>query len=161
MKKKIVSLLIGAFLLLAASPPTYIEEPKDSFVLFSWRLYSSTSTVLHLKSEQKIRSLPKSTAVYGNWRWAKASEYGGSDGFYYGHLACGGVYLPSKFGVAHKTLPCGTRVQFQYGHYTITVPVIDRGPYCCGRSFDFTVRAARALHLPGIGTVRWRIVKGK
>lgn len=105
---------------------------------------------------------PKPTAAPIQWYTAYASEYGGETrgiNFYYHHFACGGIYFPSVLGVAHKTLPCGTKVAFKYGNRYLTLKVIDRGPYCCGRSFDFTVRAARLLHFPGIGKVKWRIVK--
>ena len=36
------------------------------------------------------------------------------------------------------TLPCGTMVTLRYGGRTITVPVIDRGPYVAGRDYDLT-----------------------
>jgi rare lipoprotein A len=32
-------------------------------------------------------------------------------------------------GVAHKTLPCGTRVTLRKGHRIVRVRVVDRGPY--------------------------------
>ena len=32
-------------------------------------------------------------------------------------------------GVANRTLPCGTLVQVSYRGHTVTVPVLDRGPY--------------------------------
>ena len=32
-------------------------------------------------------------------------------------------------GVAHKTLPCGTKVEVSYAGRSIVVPVVDRGPY--------------------------------
>lgn len=102
-----------------------------------------------------------------NWYTAKVSEYGGTDGFYYNHFACGGIYFPSVIGTAtvarvpgtNKLIPCGTKIQFLYHGRSIITRVVDRGPYCCGRTFDLTIKAARAIKLPGIGTVQWRIVK--
>ena len=41
-------------------------------------------------------------------------------------------------GVAHKTLPCGTRVAFRYNGVTVITQVIDRGPYVSGRQWDMT-----------------------
>ena len=44
------------------------------------------------------------------YRTASASWYGQ----YGGPLACGGRLAPSRLGVAHKTLPCGTKVTFRH-----------------------------------------------
>ncbi len=69
--------------------------------------------------------------------------------------ACGIRFRPGTLGVAHKTLPCGTRVTFSYHGTTIVLPVIDRGPYVAGREWDLTIAAARAIGLDaaGVGTV--------
>jgi hypothetical protein len=40
----------------------------------------------------------------------------------------GQKYTKTIVGVAHRTLPCGTKVQFRYNGTVLTVPVIDRGP---------------------------------
>jgi peptidoglycan lytic transglycosylase len=75
-----------------------------------------------------------------------------------GRLACGGRLRGDRLGVAHKTLPCGTRVTLQYGGEGLTVPVIDRGPFVAGRDFDLTVATARRLDFTGVHTIRWRLV---
>jgi rare lipoprotein A (peptidoglycan hydrolase) len=72
-------------------------------------------------------------------------------------IACGGVLHVPQLGVANKTLPCGTKVIFVYGHRAIRVPVIDRGPYIAGRKWDLTGATAEALHFPGLGPIYWRI----
>jgi rare lipoprotein A len=59
--------------------------------------------------------------------------------------ACGVPLTPSTLGVAHRTLPCGTPVSFYYKGHTIVVPVIDRGPFVKGRSWDLTEAAHTAL----------------
>jgi len=59
--------------------------------------------------------------------------------------ACGIPLSPWTLGVAHRTLPCGTPVTFYYKGRTITVPVIDRGPFVKGRSWDLTKAAHTAL----------------
>ena len=43
-------------------------------------------------------------------------------------------------GVAHRTLPCGTKVTFKNpaNGRTVTAPVVDRGPYISGRQWDLT-----------------------
>jgi rare lipoprotein A (peptidoglycan hydrolase) len=48
-------------------------------------------------------------------------------------------------GVAHRRLPCGTQVAISYEGASITVPVVDRGPFKRGRRWDLTSAAAAAL----------------
>ncbi|HEX5616811.1 MAG TPA: septal ring lytic transglycosylase RlpA family protein [Solirubrobacteraceae bacterium] len=85
------------------------------------------------------------------YRRAYASWYG--PGLYGNHLGCGGTLTPRKLGVAHKTLPCGTKLTLRHGGRSVTVRVIDRGPYVAGREFDLTERTARRLHFRGHGTI--------
>src|SRR4029079_5260761 len=73
-------------------------------------------------------------------RRVRASWYG--PGSYGARTACGQRLTPSPLRVAHKTLPCGTEIQLVYGGRSITVPVIDRGPYANGASFDLTKATA-------------------
>ncbi|HEX2701869.1 MAG TPA: septal ring lytic transglycosylase RlpA family protein [Solirubrobacteraceae bacterium] len=64
----------------------------------------------------------------------------------YGHrTACGEMLTRHILGVAHRSLPCGTPVTLYYGSESITVPVIDRGPYANGAIFDLTSATAQAL----------------
>jgi rare lipoprotein A (peptidoglycan hydrolase) len=72
-------------------------------------------------------------------------------------VACGGILHVSELGVANKTLPCGTEVIFVYNGRAIRVPVIDRGPYIAGRTWDLTGATAEALHFPGLGSIQWRL----
>lgn len=80
-----------------------------------------------------------------------ASYYG--PGLYGGALACGGSLSPSTRGVAHKTLPCGSKVTLRYGKRTVTTRVVDRGPYVAGREFDLTAATRNDLGFGDIGTV--------
>ncbi len=79
---------------------------------------------------------------------AGASWYGGG-----GSLACGGRLSSNTLGVANKTLPCGTIVTLHYGGRTLSVPVIDRGPYVAGREFDLTEATKRELGFGDTGSV--------
>jgi rare lipoprotein A (peptidoglycan hydrolase) len=72
-------------------------------------------------------------------------------------LACGGVLGRDQLGVAHKTAPCGTLVTFNYAGRSLTVPVIDRGPYIVGREWDLTGATAAALAFPGLGQIQWSV----
>jgi hypothetical protein len=82
------------------------------------------------------------------FRMAGASWYGGGGG-----LACGGQLTSSTLGVANKTLPCGTLVTLRYGAHSVSVPVVDRGPYVEGREFDLTEATKAALGFGDTGEV--------
>ena len=74
-------------------------------------------------------------------------------------LACGGVLGRQQLGVAHKTAPCGTLITFTYAGRSLTVPVIDRGPYVVGREWDLTGATAAALGFPGLGRIEWALAR--
>ena len=80
------------------------------------------------------------------YRAAVASWYGGG-----GATACGGS--ATGMGVAHRTLPCGTKVKMRHGNNTVTVTVIDRGPFISGREWDLTAEAKNALGCSDLCTV--------
>jgi rare lipoprotein A len=78
-------------------------------------------------------------------------------GFYGHRTACGQRLSHRLLGVANRTLPCGTKVALLYRGRTITVPVVDRGPFGTGASFDLTAATAQALGVTTtsrIGAVR-------
>lgn len=86
-----------------------------------------------------------------SYRQAGASYYG--PGLYGNGVACGGTLMPGTLGVANKTLPCGTMVKLRYHGHSVTVPVIDRGPYVAGRDFDLTEATKAKLGFPSTGVV--------
>lgn len=96
---------------------------------------------------------PAPAAAYGSATVVTASWYG--PGFYGNGTACGQVYSSTIQGVAHKTLPCGTAVTLRYGGTTVTVPVIDRGPYVAGREFDLSAATRAALGCPDLCRLEW------
>ena len=55
--------------------------------------------------------------------------------------------------MAHKTLPCGSKLTLRKGSRTVRVRVIDRGPYVGGREFDLTEATAQRLRFHGHGAV--------
>jgi len=77
------------------------------------------------------------------YRPVVATIFGAGD--YGGTTACGETLTPQLLGVAHLKLPCGTPVDITYASHTITVPVVDRGPYVGGVSYDLTTATATAL----------------
>jgi hypothetical protein len=93
-----------------------------------------------------------------------ASWYG--PGFYENRLPCWPwlkannlpiQFLPDTWGVAHKSLPCGTMVTLTHGTRTVTVPVVDRGPYIAGREFDLSPRVKAELGCSDLCTVVMQI----
>lgn len=95
--------------------------------------------------------------VLNPWRYDRyASFYG--PGFYGKRTACGLAYTEAIMGVAHRSLPCGTLVTFRNpsSGRTITVPVIDRGPYVAGRTWDLSGAACVALGHCYTGPIYWK-----
>jgi hypothetical protein len=82
---------------------------------------------------------PSVSTYYGSGSWGSTT-------------ACGVILRQNTLGVAHRTLPCGTRVAFYWHGRTIVVPVIDRGPYGAA-DWDLTESAARALGFMEAGRV--------
>lgn len=90
----------------------------------------------------------RSTARLGQmtvYRQAGASWY--SDG---GNTACG---FHAYYGVANRTLPCGTKVALRYNGRSVTAIVDDRGPYVGGRDWDLNQNTAATLGFGGVGTI--------
>ena len=81
------------------------------------------------------------------YRHALASWYG--PGLYGNRLGCGGRLGTSQLGVAHKSLPCGTKVTLRHRGRVVRVPVIDRGPYVGAREYDLTAATARRAEVQG------------
>lgn len=87
-----------------------------------------------------------------------ASWYG--PGFYGNRTACGHTYTPEVLGVAHRTLRCGTRIALTSPRgITLTVAVIDRGPYVAGRSLDLSNATRTALECSDLCRVHMRVME--
>ena len=85
-------------------------------------------------------STVKRVTVY---RTVTSTWYG--PGFYGNRTACGQRLTTTILGVAHRTLPCGTRVALRANGRSLVVPVIDRGPYARGVTYDLTRATAERL----------------
>ena len=79
----------------------------------------------------------------------RATWYG--PGFYGNRTACGQRLGYNTLGVAHRRLPCGTEVSLLYGGRTVTVKVIDRGPYSHA-NWDLTSETAERLGFKSQGS---------
>jgi rare lipoprotein A (peptidoglycan hydrolase) len=71
-----------------------------------------------------------------------ATWYG--PGLYGNTTACGQTYTQRIRGVAHRTLPCGTRLTLTRRGRVVRVRVIDRGPFSHA-TFDLSARTAMDL----------------
>jgi rare lipoprotein A (peptidoglycan hydrolase) len=91
------------------------------------------------------------------WRWdGNVSWYGPT---FYGHrTACGVAMTRSLLGIAHRSLPCGTLITVRNpaNGRSLTVPVVDRGPYVYGRQWDLTGGACLALGHCYTGAFEWK-----
>lgn len=87
----------------------------------------------------------------GNISW-----YG--PGFYGNRTACGYAMTRELIGVAHRTLPCGTKVTFKNpaNGRVVTARVVDRGPYVSGRQWDMTAGLCLALNHCYTGSISWK-----
>ena len=103
------------------------------------------------RHDRRLRGTASRPRRLTSFRRAGASYYG--PGLYGNGVACGGILMPGTLGVANKTLPCGTKVKLRYRGHSLTVPVIDRGPYVAGRDYDLTEATKERLGFPGVGTV--------
>jgi rare lipoprotein A len=68
-----------------------------------------------------------------------------------GATACG---FHATYGIANRTLPCGTHVRLRRGARAVTATVDDRGPYVYGRQYDLSQATAAALGFAGVGTIQ-------
>ena len=139
-RKNIIVTLVVLGLVLALAAPS--QGVTDSPAATSGAAQAPTHSSKPAKKHHKRRHLVKATA----------SWYG--PGFYGNRTACGQTLTTSTVGVANKHLPCGYKVLICYHRRCAKFPVIDRGPYAAGRSFDFTAPAKRKIGFGSTGTVR-------
>jgi rare lipoprotein A (peptidoglycan hydrolase) len=96
-------------------------------------------------ARQKAR---RTRATASGWHNAPIVTWYGP-GFYGNRTACGVRYSRTIIGVAHRTLPCGTLVEFRWHGMTAVAPVIDRGPFATkAYVFDFSAGLACNVFRP-------------
>ena len=146
-----------------AEPPVEAGRPNGP------KIQPSSPTRSVLKPKPKPRPAPVVTSRAPSSSGSSGSSSGGSwrrdpevswygPGFYGKRTACGQAYTTTIMGVAHRSLPCGTRVTFRNpsNGRTFTVPVIDRGPYVAGRQWDLSGALCTALDHCYTGPILWR-----
>jgi rare lipoprotein A (peptidoglycan hydrolase) len=90
----------------------------------------------------------------------RASWYG--PGFFGNRTACGQTLKTDTIGVAHRSLPCGTKVVLGYKGEWVRARVIDRGPYAkrgYTRDWDLTAKTARRLRFEGVDRLRAGVIR--
>ena len=73
-------------------------------------------------------------------------------GLFGGRTACGQILTKQLLGVAHRTLPCGTKIRIAYASNSLVVRVVDHGPWN-DRQWDLTWATAQALGFSGVGKI--------
>ena len=81
-----------------------------------------------------------------------ATWYG--PGFFGNQTACGETLTRRTLGVAHKTLPCGSKVVLRYNGRFVRTTVIDRGPFANNAKWDLTQATAQALRFTYTDEIR-------
>ncbi len=137
----------------AGGAVTGTRSHRDGTFAVRWRprrvgSYRVRAYGLH---DRRVRGSVSAARRVTAYRPASASYYG--PGLYGGALACGGTLQPGTLGVANRTLPCGSKVSLRYRGHTITVPVVDRGPYVAGRDYDLTAATRARLRFPSTGVL--------
>lgn len=149
---------LGQSFIYEGSPGGAAEALKHESSRSSAQVTANLSSMTDLLiNPHTVRVIPR-----GVWRRdPQISNYGGPDdhGMFNGkRTACGQTFGPYLVGVAHRTLPCGTRVAFRNRGRIVVVRVVDRGPYVRGRQFDLTIAAARALRHVYTGPIDYMIL---
>ncbi|MGA9636137.1 MAG: RlpA-like double-psi beta-barrel domain-containing protein [Solirubrobacterales bacterium] len=105
--------------------------------------------------EDGVVGRPTMKAIAAGMPRNRASWYG--PGLWGRRTACGVRLTKKTVGVAHRSLPCGTRVTLAYrGHWT-RARVIDRGPYRKGYGLDLTRKLAAKLGVVAVGRAKVKI----
>jgi hypothetical protein len=120
----------------AANGSFTISWPASHSGVLSLRVVSSPVATASSLTATPQASLEVYRGIVATW-------YG--PGFYGNRTACGEMLTKHLVGLADRTLPCGTPVSLTYNGQTLTLPVIDRGPYASGVTIDLTHAAAQEL----------------
>ncbi len=93
-------------------------------------------------SEALVNAMPPQLATW----------YG--PGFFGNTTACGQTLTTRTQGVAHKRLPCGSKVVLNYNGRFVRTTVIDRGPFANDAKWDLTQRTAQKLRFEYTDEIR-------
>lgn len=150
--------VLGTPLEIVADPTTTTAPPPSTTISTVER---TSTTIRASRGSPRVRQTPTTisqapvVSASPAGATAEASWYG--PGFYGHGTACGQTMTEGLSGVAHRTLPCGTMVTFTYAGRSVTVPVVDRGPYVRGRMWDLTYATCRAIAHCFTGPIGWAV----
>ncbi|WCB92661.1 lipoprotein precursor [Baekduia alba] len=142
-----------------ATIATAVVGPDGTYSA-SWKADHAEKTTLRAVSASAATSTTRAVVASGApiegraltlYRRAQVTWYG--PGFYGHKTACGLRLRKATLGVANKSLPCGTLVDLYNNGQTVTVPVIDRGPFRRGTSYDLTAATAQAIGVTATATI--------
>lgn len=105
-----------------------------------------------------VQPVPKAKAK-ARYPWHRDHDISWFGPGLYGHgTACGQRLTKDLVGVAHRTLPCGTKIEFRNpkNGARVVAEVIDRGPFVSGRIWDMSRGLCHALDHCYSGSIDWR-----
>jgi hypothetical protein len=142
----------------AAAPLTFELSQRSAGILDPTGVLTEPLPALGSPDRPLVEQPRAPVIVDETWHWDRELSWYGP-GFYGQRTACGQTLTTSLIGVAHRTLPCGTLVTFRnpVNGRTLTLPVVDRGPYVYGRIWDLTGGACLALDHCWTGSMWWKL----
>jgi rare lipoprotein A len=135
------------------APVAVVQAASDGTFAAAWHTSPPGPLTIRavLQGTQAASAASAPSVSVTLYRRSIATLYG--PGFYGQRTACGVVLRRRTIGVANRTLKCGTEVEVYYNGRTMTVPVIDRGPYAHHANWDLTMATGRALGIQGTSVV--------
>jgi hypothetical protein len=115
------------------------------------RAVDTAQVRVRFSGSRDVRGKSRRVGRLNVFRPALASWYG--PGLFGNKLGCGGTLNAGTIGVAHKSLPCGTKLVLRKGSRIVRAKVIDRGPYVGAREFDLTQATKQRLGFGSTGTI--------
>lgn len=132
-----------------------LSESRSALAAYRRRIAAQRASSAAGGRQQAADATSQSAQGAGAWETAVASHYGID---FTGRGASGAAIGPYSMICAHKELPFGTLVQFEYRGKKAVARVVDRGPYTPGRDFDLGPGLVRVLGFAGVASVRYRII---
>lgn len=151
--------LLGAWMFAAPSAEAHLKN-VNCYSIARVHTINHGGTFRHAKGHERWckKHQRRHRSVVVAQGWASASWYGPC--CYTNTTANGTYYTQRTWGVAHRSLPFGTRCTFWHnGRVAYNVPVNDRGPFVSGRTWDLSAAVASHLNFGGVHTIKYRCTR--